>query len=184
MKPWQRSALVWIRTLHVYASLLAFLLLLFFTVTGWLMVHQEALGLDKTRTRLSTHPLPAAITDEALKAYLHDSLGVKGTLVEEESDLLHYRRPGGATLVEIDRGNNELRLTEESQGLSGRLFDMHRDRGGGALATWIQNLTAFLFVMVSLSGLLLWLPLPKRRSAGLLALLAGLILLLVWWGAA
>jgi hypothetical protein len=86
--------------------------------------------------------------------------------------------------VEIDRGQNELRLTDESQGLSGRLFDMHRDRGGGALATWIQNLTAFLFVMVSLSGLLLWLPLPKRRSAGLLTLLAGLILLLVWWGVA
>lgn len=184
MRAWVRTSLMWTRTLHVYGSLLAFLLLLFFTVTGWLMVHEEALGLDQIRTSVSEHPLPVKEASVDLKTYLRDMPEVRGKLVEENSDFLLFRRAGGATLVEVDRVGGVLRITDESQGLSGKLFDLHRARDGGWISVWMVNLTAVLFVGVSLSGLFLWLPLSRRRVGGLLALLASMMLLLLWWSAA
>lgn len=181
MKPWVRTSLMWMRTLHVYGSLAAFLLLLFFTVTGWLMMHEEALGLDQIRTSVSEHPLPEREEASDLKTYLRETLGGKGQRVEEEPDLFSFRRAGGVTLVEVDREAGVLRITDESQGLSGKLFDLHRAREGGWISVWMVNLTAFLFVGVSLSGLFLWLPLSRRRVGGILALLASVLLLWVWW---
>ncbi len=180
MKPSTRAALAWAKTIHTYLGLLALLALLFFTVTGWLMVHQEALGLERVSERTETLAWPVGVSAEDLEGWLLDGKHLRGRLSERAPESLQFRRPGGATLVEWDAENRVLRLTHESHGFSGRLFDLHRNRGMPGRGTWMQDVSAGLLLFVSLSGLLIWLPLPKRRVWGAMALCLGL-LGLVWW---
>ena len=182
MNPGLRNILVWIRSLHIYLSLAAFLLLFFFTLTGWLMVHQEGLGLNQEMTREEHVPLKNSnlkLNSEEGKQVLA-GLELYGRMTECEEDYAQFAEPGAATWVELDRVNGEIRMTHETRGLSGRGFDLHRNRHSTWFGTLIQDLTAALFLMVSLSGILLWLPLSRRRRLGLILLMLGAVVVLLW----
>jgi hypothetical protein len=186
MHPALKRCCPFLRTLHIYLSLAAFTLLFVFTLTGWMMVHQDALGLNQTRTTeesVSFADTPALL-EPVNRMDLLIRLELSGRLVENEPGFFQLESPGTAVWVEISRTDQRVTVIRETRGLSGRLFDLHRNRNTGVAATWMQDLTAFLFLTVSLSGLLIWLPLHRRRGAGLLAVVAGLLGTLAWvvWG--
>ena len=56
-----RLLLKWAHTIHVYATLFGFTLLLFFAVTGFLLNHEDWFGLDKPRENHSEGKLTETI---------------------------------------------------------------------------------------------------------------------------
>lgn len=182
MKLEKRQIWMWIRSLHIYLSLAAFMLLFFFTLTGWLMVHEEAFGLNQPTTRIEQHPLtpPDLTLNSAAGQAMLDALGLKGRLMECEADYAQFTAPGRATWVELDRQKGIMLVTHETRGMLGKWFDVHRNRHTAWLGTLIQDLTAALFLMISLSGILLWLPLSRRRRLGIVMLMCGSVGLLIF----
>ena len=130
MTPGLRKALTWIRSLHIYLSLAAFLLLFFFTLSGWLMVHQEQLGLNEIRTREWQIPLaqPEVKLNAEAGGRLLEGLEIPGRLTDCAEDYAQVAEPGTATWVELDRVNGRIRLVQENRGTLGRWFDLHRNR--------------------------------------------------------
>jgi hypothetical protein len=85
-----------------------------------------------------------------------------------------FRGPGRHAEATIDRGSGALGLVTETHGLTGRLTDLHRGKAAGAAWGAVIDAVSILIVLISLTGLILWTSLKRRRLLGLLALAAGL----------
>ena len=55
------------------------------------------------------------------------------------------------------------------------LTDLHKGAYAGRSWKWVIDGTAVLLVLGSLTGLILWISLPRRRALGILALSVGLL---------
>jgi hypothetical protein len=180
MTPGFRGVMKWVRTLHIYLSLLAFVLLFFFTLTGWLMVHEEAFGLNRESVREEEISFSPQTEDREDWVELLRQAGVKGRLTEAEGTEMTFAGPGTSTFVEIDRENGTAMRITEIRGISGHLFDLHRNRYTGWKGRVLQDITALLFMLVSLSGLFLWLPMGRRRRMGVAMIVLSGVVLLFW----
>jgi hypothetical protein len=58
-------------------------------------------------------------------------------------------------------------------GLWGRINDLHRGRDAGEAWRWMIDASAALIVLAGVTGVILWLALPKRRNVGIAALVLG-----------
>ncbi len=171
-----------LRTLHIYLSLAGFALLLFFAVTGIVLVHSEAWGLEVATTRTVTGTVPTSMLDAGDRLALVERLrilGAAGALeaIETEAEQLRlvFARPGSRTEVTVSRQNGEVALAIESHGFSALLLDLHRGKQSGLW--WIAiDVAGLLWVVSSLTGIVLWVQLKKRRVLGTLALLGGGVL--------
>lgn len=174
---WKR----WTRTVHVYASLLGLLLLLFFGLTGFVLNHEEWFALARAseqgqatlRAELFVEPEPLALV-EAVRA----RFGVRGALSvyqpEGEQLRLRFERPGEETEVTLDLRSGAAQLYRQRGGLLAVLTDVHTGKTSGGLGALLIDAAALLLVLISFSGLLLWFTLPKRRALGALSLLVAL----------
>ena len=179
------------RTLHIYFTMLVCLLLLFFGTTGFMLNHAEGFGLEVLRTSTREGTLPKAIlvpVDRlAVVEALRSDLGAVGAVdsFEAEADQLRivFNRPGlrGEASVRIADGHAE--LSTEQRGTAALLTDLHKGASAGAGWKWVIDGTAVLLVLGSLTGLILWISLPRRRALGLAALAVGLLssAATYWW---
>lgn len=175
---------VWVRTLHLWASLFGLSLLLFFAATGFVLNHGEWFGLEKTVVDEREGPIAARLEplDElALVEELRASLGVQGRLIElraEEEEIgLRFSRPGEDTDVTVTRADGTARVRRERGHLLDLLTDLHKGERGGAPGGLLVDAAALLLATISLTGLALWLAMPKRRRAGLIAIGLSAVLL-------
>jgi hypothetical protein len=181
----RQSLLRGLRSVHIYASLLGFVLALFFGVTGFMLNHDEWFELEATRDVRAEGSLPTAALDPldrlAVVEYLRAEHGVRGGLSSFEVDpgelRLRFARPGDETDVMIDRRDGAIRLERELSGLAATLTELHKGDRSGSLGGLLIDLAAILLVLISLSGFLLWISLPKRRKLGIAALVFALGLL-------
>lgn len=170
---------VWTRTLHIYASLLGLVLTTFFGVTGFVLNH-EAWFAQETVRRLATGQLPAEVVKEleplavveAVRAEFGLSGGLSAYEVDPEELRLRFERPGEVSDVVVARPGGALELSQEREGTWAALTDLHTGKRSGTLGRRLIDATAILLLTISLSGFVLWLTLPKRRRAGLAALVA------------
>lgn len=174
---------VWVRTLHLYASLAGLGLLLFFALTGFALNHGDRLGLGKKQVDERAGRLEAALDpldEQALLAELRAAHGVQGGLVELRAEgakvTLRFARPGEDTDVVVERPGGALRITREQGRVLDVLTDLHKGERGGTLGGLLVDATAILLLVISLTGLALWLSLPRRRRAGLVAIVLSLAL--------
>ena len=170
-----------LRTLHIYLSLAGFALLLFFAVTGIVLVHSESWGLEVATTRTVTGSVPTSLVETGDRLALVErlrTLGAAGALetLETEGEALRlvFARPGSRTEATVSRQNGEATLAIESHGFSALLLDLHRGKQSGRW--WIAiDVAGLLWVVSSLTGIVLWVQLRKRRALGALALFGGLV---------
>jgi hypothetical protein len=176
-----------IRTLHIYLTMLALLLLLFFGATGFMLNHPEWFGLEDVRTRTSKGALPQRMVDDVDKLAIVEKLraefGATGALDSFEVDPEHlrvtFKRPGSRTEATVVRRDGLLETTTESHGTAAVLTDLHMGHGAGRAWRWVIDATSILLLVASLTGMTLWISLPRRRRVGLAALAAGLIVSLM-----
>ena len=176
---------VWVRSVHLYASLFGLVGALFFGTTGFLLNH-EAWFEVPTVTREVEGALPSAVLPdreplavvEAVRAEFELAGGLSAYEVEDDLLRLRFERPGEVSDVEVER-DGRLHLIQERSGLFQTLTDLHKGDGSGWLGKRLIDVTSLLLILISLSGLVLWLTLPKRRRLGLVALgfTAGLLLI-------
>lgn len=177
----------WVRTLHLYTSLGGLVLMLFFGATGFLMHHEAWFGLGQTVTREQAGAVTARLDpldDLALVEELRRTFHIEGALVDLKADpdvySLRFSSPGQDTDVWVTRPSGEVKVSTERGRLQDVLADLHKGNrvsGAGAL---LVDAGAVLLVTISATGLLLWVAMPKRRKAGLVALglsLVGLVAL-------
>jgi hypothetical protein len=53
------------------------------------------------------------------------------------------------------------------------LNDLHRGRDAGEAWRWVIDISAVLILLALVSGVILWLALPKRRTLGIVSLVLG-----------
>lgn len=184
-KVWRKRTAAWSRWLHLYLSMLSFLVVLFFAVTGLTLNHVEWFDGQQTE-RKATGTLPAAwvnIPDTAaikklqVVERLRQNYRVQGSvsefLVEDDQCAVSFKGPGYSADAFINRHDGTFKLTEQRQGLVAVLNDLHKGRDSGAKWSWVIDVSAGFLTLVSLSGLAMLFFLKNKRANGLLVALVG-----------
>jgi len=162
--------------------------LVFFAATGFMLNNETMFDLDSVDDNTVARTLPADIVldarQEIIVSHLRDTCGVTGLLddfaVEEDMIELTFKRPGGRTDITINRPGGEMEIITEPGSLTTVLVDLHRGTSAGGIWGILIDLAAVCLLVACISGIVLWLAVPKRRILGLIALLIGL---LAWCGA-
>jgi hypothetical protein len=183
-----RSISGWTRWLHIYLSMGSFFILFFFAVTGLTLNHTEWFEQQQQTTNLKGQLKAAwvATRDTAAVArleiveYLRKAHAVKGALNEfitdESQCTVSFTGPGYAADIFIDRTDGSYDFSETRTGVFGVLNDLHKGRDSGKAWGWLIDISAILMVLVSLTGLMMLFFLKKKRMAGILVALAGLLI--------
>jgi uncharacterized protein len=192
---WKRRFAKYSRWLHVYLSMASFVVVFFFAVTGLTLNHTEwfeAAGRTTKYTgsidpKWASGPTADSVAKLEIVEQLRRVHAVRGSLtdflIDEAQCTVSFRGPGYTADAFIDRGSGRYELTVSRLGLAAVANDLHKGRDTGAAWKLLIDLSAALLTLVSLSGLALIFFIHKHRTAGLLALASGgLLLALVYAG--
>ena len=170
-----------LRTLHIYVSMFGLLLLLFFAATGFTLNHAAWFGLDQPQSSTVTGKLDPSllsapdkftITEELRRQLNLPGLVAAFDLTDDEC-LVDFKRPGGSARAVINRSTGDVTATIDSYGAMAVLHDLHMGRDSGRGWSMVVDLSAWLMIFVSISGLVLLFSLRKRRGLGTVAMLIG-----------
>jgi hypothetical protein len=171
------------RWLHIYLSMASFAIVLFFSVTGLTLNHQEWFEhAQKTSLAKGAMPTPLLSKPDELRIveYLRSANHVTGMVGEVRTDndqiTVAFRGPGYSADATISRSTGHYDLIETRNGFWAVLNDLHKGRDTGGIWKWFIDLSAVLLTLVSLTGLALIFFLYKKRTAGLVVAFAGLLL--------
>jgi hypothetical protein len=180
----------WARWLHVYASMLALLLMLFFGLTGITLNHPSWTFGDATDISTTTVTLPIdptfadGSTDYlSISEYLRSDLGVVGRV--ESFDTVNgqasisYRNPGYNADAFVDTATGELTLTVEQQGWVAVINDLHKGRSADGSWKWLIDVAGAFLVVIALTGLTMQFFLRKRRTSALISAGVGIAVVVV-----
>jgi hypothetical protein len=183
-----RTFLAWTRTIHIYLTMAALALMLFFAVTGITANHEEWFGATDPHERVVTGTTPADAVAQSDKLriveHLRSQFGVTGALhdfgVTDDKFSVEFRAPGHHASAEIARPAapdaspdaarppaGQTTVTFTTFNLIARLNDLHRARDTGDRWRVIVDASAILIVLASFTGIILWFALPKRRNLGI-----------------
>ena len=171
------------RTIHIYLTMFAFLLMMFFAVTGVVLNHEDWIA-GQTVRRDTTAVLPMALLKEPDKLMIVETLrsnfgaigGVSTFDVDDATLHIELKGPGRHTEADVDRKTGKLTIGVERRGLLMRLDDLHRGKDSGLAWRWVLDVSAILLFLGSLTGILMWWALPRRRKWGVAALIGGAVL--------
>ncbi|MCG3180545.1 MAG: hypothetical protein BIFFINMI_02907 [Phycisphaerae bacterium] len=182
MSPVLRRAVSLLRTLHIYLTMLALLPLAFIALTGLMLNHESWFGRNRQPI---VHKQTGQFPSQSLKApdklavveRLRSHFDAEGAVDSFESDENEVRvvfaRPGRRTDAFIDRQTGQAEVTHEYSGVASVLTDLHKGKTAGRTWRWLIDAIAILLLVAAVTGVALWLTLPRRRWLGLAALAAG-----------
>jgi len=169
----------WARYIHMYLSLFGLVLLLFFAVTGFMLNNPDWFSLGETQTHTSTVTLSTTLIASGDKLALVEKLrkdaGVTGFLDSYDTSdpkiaFLTFKSPGQKFDVQITRATGEASISHEWHGFLGRITELHRGNDTGTPWKLVIDATALLLITSILTGVTLWLMVPRWRNYGLAAI--------------
>ncbi len=189
MKPGTRRVLAIVRTLHIYLSMFALALMLLFGVTGFAMNHEWLKDDDDKKEITRAGQMPASLLGrpdrDAIVAELRSRFGISGRPddfeVERNKVKVKFKSAGGKTEVDIHRSDGRVRIKTKVKGALSAFADIHKSHDTGALGSIFVDAAALILVLVSLTGLVLWISLRRRRLWGAIAMGGGLVTLVVFF---
>ncbi|WP_100611185.1 PepSY-associated TM helix domain-containing protein [Confluentibacter lentus] len=185
------------RWLHIYLSMVSFIIVLFFSITGLTLNHadffQKNTSITQHKGTLEPSWVNATDTLKIKKLeiveHFRNTYKVKGAVADfniYDSEIsVTFKAPGYAADVFINRSDASYSLMETNQGLMGFFNDLHKGRDTGKAWLWVIDISAILMTVISLSGLILLLYIKKKRLAGIVLLFTGLVIIYViyhFWG--
>lgn len=189
----RRATHRWSRWIHVYTSMFALLIVLFFGLTGITLNHpQWTFGDDvDTTTTTGTLPFPTTLADGSvdyltISEYMRDEYGVHGSVDSFDTTngqaSIAYKNAGYAADVFVDVDTGEFRVEVEQQGWVAVVNDLHKGRDTGTGWKWVIDLSAGFLVVISLTGLLMQFFLRKRRRSAFASVGVGTVVtaVLIW----
>ena len=169
------------RALHIYLTMLAFLMMMFFAITGLVLNHEDwfTQGAGSQREVHGTIAVASLAGPDRLAVVeaLRSSFGAVGAVstfdVDTNSIHVEMKGPGRQVDAEIDRHTGDTKVSIELKGVAVRLDDLHRGKDSGRAWSLIIDASALLLLIGSLTGIFMWFTLPRRRKLGLISLVAG-----------
>lgn len=180
----------WSRWIHVYSSMIAFLVVLFFGLTGITLNHPTwTLGDDVNTSQVTgTLPVDTTLADGSVNflgvsEYVRDTYGVAGHIdsfeVTNGDGSIAYKRAGYSADLLFDVDTGEFRLDVAQQGWVAVLNDLHKGRDTGSAWRWVIDVSAGFLVAISLTGLLMQFFLRKRRRSAYVSAAVGAAVVVV-----
>lgn len=183
----------WARLTHVYSSMVALLLVLFFGFTGLTLNHPQwtfGSGIQHSEER-GTFPFDAVLADGTVNylqasEFVRDTFDVSGHIdtfsTTNDQASISYRNPGYAAELFFDVRDSTYTLTVDQQGWVGVLNDLHKGRDSGSTWSWVIDLSAVFLVVIAVTGLVMQFFLRKRRTSALVVAGVGvlIVVLAVW----
>ena len=189
----KRAANKWSRLIHVYSSMAALLIVLFFGITGITLNHPtwsigDSVSKSTIEGSLPMSPMANGSVDYlSVSEFARDELGVTGQVEGFDSTgssaSIRYRKPGYAADLTFSTSTGDYELVTEQQGMFwGVMIDLHKGRHAGSSWKWLIDVAGLLLVVISISGLVMQLFLRKRRTAALVVSAAGVVVMviLIW----
>jgi uncharacterized protein len=184
------------RWLHIYLSMISFVIVFFFSVTGLTLNHADRFG-DQVHSvqekgRMNPGWIDAKDSTKIdrldIVEFLRSKYGIHAAMsdfrIDDAQVGVSFKGPGYAADVFIDRATGDYDLTQTSAGFVGLINDLHKGRDTGHAWSVFIDVAAILMALVSLTGLLLLLFLKRRRMSGLIVAAAGLfiayLVYLIW----
>jgi len=185
---WKRQFAAAARWLHIYLSMVSFAILLFFAVTGLTLNHTEWFGehvttvehKGKVTLKWVNTPDTAAVAKLEIVEFLRNTHSIKGAVgdfrIDDREISVSFRGPGYTADTFIDRESGDYELSESRMGFVAVINDLHKGRDSGGAWSLVIDISAILMTVVSLTGIVLMVFLKRKRMAGLLIALVGLII--------
>ena len=185
----------WTRLLHVYTSMISFVVVLFFALTGITLNHPNwTFGSTPSRTTVSgTLPIRAFTGNGVdwlnVSEYFRNEHGVRGSVSDRRSDAnegsLTFKGPGYEADATFKIDTHTYELTIDSQGVLGFMNDLHKGRDTRSSWKWLIDVSGGFLALVAFTGIALQFFLRKRRrSAVSVAAVGGVVVALLTWLAA
>ena len=184
----------WARLMHVYTSMVALFVILFFGLTGITVNHPEwTFGSDISTTSLSGDLPVQSVTGKdtvdflAISEFAREQLGANGSV--DSYDVVNgvasivYKNPGYSADLFVDLDTNTYEFSVEQQGWVAVMNDLHKGRDAGSGWGWVIDLSGAFLVVVSITGLIMQFFLRKRRRSALISAVGGSVVaigLIVW----
>ncbi len=181
----ERDAHRWSRLIHVYTSMIALLVVLFFAITGITLNHPSWTFGDEVDIETESGSFPfdtELVADDgsslgvdflSISEYVRETYDVRGSVdsfdVTSGRGAIAYKNPGySADLIfDVDAGTFDLKV--EQQGWVAVMNDLHKGRDSGSSWSWVIDISAGFLVAISLTGLVMQFFLRKRRRSAFVA---------------
>ena len=179
----------WTRWLHVYTSMIALVVVLFFGITGITLNHPSWTFGDKTTTSRVAGTLPAGWHSQpvdflAVTEYVRTTYGVSAAVsaygTTGTDGTVSFRGPGYASDLRFSTADGTFDLTTVQQGFVGVMNDLHKGSDTSGAWKWVIDVSAGFLVVISLTGIGMQLFLRKRRTRALLFAAGGLMATVVF----
>lgn len=181
------------RALHAWLSAFAFLVLMFFALTGLLLNHPEWFAAKNDPQDMSfqlsslqlaelvalENPTDSLLQTVRAKTDLTGRLKSSEVLADEV--MIRLASPTGTTDISLFLDSGEVLISQEKASTVSMLNDLHRGKDVGVLWRWLIDISAVIILLLSLAGYVLFFSL-KTRKATSLWLTAGSLLLIVLLG--
>ena len=182
---WRRRTARFSRWLHVYLSMLSFLVVLFFAVTGITLNHADWFDSKQVENKYTgtvpaywvNTPDTSQVKKLEIVELLRNNYRIRGYvsdfLIQADECSLSFKGPGYSADVFINRKDGKFQLTELRLGLIAVLNDLHKGRDSGKGWSWLIDVSSGFLTLVSVSGLVMLFFLKKKRLSGLLLVIIG-----------
>lgn len=183
----------WSRWLHVYTSMIALLIVLFFGITGITLNHPDwTFGSETNQTSASgTLSVELRLEDGSIDwlsiaEEIRADYDVKGKVsdfgVTGSEGNITFVNPGYAANLFFDATDGSFDLTVEQQGFVAVMNDLHKGRDSQSSWGWVIDLSAGFLVVISITGLTMQFFLRKRRRSALVSVAVGGVIsvIMIW----
>lgn len=182
------------RWLHTYLSMLSFLIVLFFALTGLTLNHAEWFdGREKTEKFKGALPKiwvnnsdTSKIQKLSMVEWFRNQHKIKGAvsdfIVEDERCNISFKGPGYSADAFINRKDGTYTLNETKLGIVAVMNDLHKGRDTGKNWAFFIDASAIFMSLVSITGLWMMVYMKKKRVNGFLLLgIGALISFLIYY---
>ena len=176
-----------IRWLHTYISLVTLLIVLFFSITGLTLNHTEWSTGGVTERQVTGNVnvswlAPSAPDKLNIAEKLREDHSLRGHVdeirIDDRECTVMFKAPGYAADAFIDVKTGQYNMTIVEEGRLAVMNDLHKGRHSGKLWGVLIDAAAILLTIISLSGLGLLFFLKRIRTAGLVVVAGGALLLI------
>ncbi len=182
------------RYVHGWLSAFAFIVLIFFSLTGLFLNHPEWFEPAKeenTQTiQIPETALAQLKAEENPSSELLKIVRQKATLtgrylsseVMDNEVMIRLESPAGSTDIWAMMDTGEVEITTKPASTVSLINDLHRGKNSGTAWSWLIDLSAVLIIALSLAGYILFISIKTRLVTHLTLTAASLavLMLLVW----
>jgi hypothetical protein len=176
------------RWLHIYLSMVSFVIILFFAVTGLTLNHAEWFDGKEQIKKYDGKVLlkwikvkdTATIAKLEIVQFLKHNHHIKGDvsdfIIDDNQCSVSFKGPGYSADAFINRDNGKYTMTETSLGLVAVMNDLHKGRDAGKKWSYLIDIAAIFLTLLSLTGIVMICFMKKKRINGFVLVIAGAFL--------